>query len=200
MTWVDFAILAIVGLSTAFSLYRGFVRETIVFIGLIAGLWAAFNFMDVAGGWFEGWVEDSSIRLALGFVVVLGAVLIAAGILSGLLRVAVNVTGLTGTDRVLGGIFGAARGAIIVAALVLLTDLTDLRSRAWWQESTMLPTFEAIADEIRRILPEELAGHLRGDTLPDVPKVDLDRDLDLDRNLDLDEDLDMPDRVKSALE
>lgn len=190
MNWLDLAILAIVGVSAAFSLFRGFVRETIVFIGLIAGLWAAFHFMDVAGGWFEQWIENPSIRLALGFVVVLAAVLIAAGILSGLLRLAVNVTGLTGTDRVLGGIFGAARGAIIVAALVLLADLTDLRSRAWWQESALLPTFESIAGEIRRLLPEELAGRLRPGALPDVPEVDLDRDLDLD----------VPDRVKSVVE
>lgn len=210
MNWVDLAILAIVGLSTAFSLVRGFVRETIVFIGLIAGLWAAFNFMDVAGGWFERWIEDPSIRLALGFVVVLGAVLIASGILSGLLRLAVNVTGLTGTDRVLGGIFGAARGAIVVAALVLLADLTDLRGRAWWQESTMLPVFESAADEIRRILPEELAAYFGRDALPDAPKVDLDQDLDidLDRDLDIDRDLDLgldrdlrePDRVNPTVE
>lgn len=204
MNWVDFAILAIVGLSAAFSLVRGFVREAIVFIGLIVGLWAAFNFMEVAGGWFERWIEDPSIRLALGFVVVLVAVLIASGILSGLLRLAVNVTGLTGTDRVLGGIFGAARGAIVVAALVLLADLTDLRSRTWWQESTTLPVFESVAGEIRRILPEELAAHFGRDALPDAPKVDLDRDLDLDldfdQDLDLDRGLGVPGGVKSVIE
>ncbi len=177
MNWVDFALLAIIGLSATLSLFRGFVRETVVFIGLIAGLWAAFNFMHVAGGWFERWIEDSTIQLAVGFVVLLGAVLIAAGILSRLLLLAVNVTGLTGTDRVLGAIFGAARGAIIVAAVVLLADLTDLRERAWWHESTMLPTFETIADEIRRILPDELAEHFRRDRLPDAPPTDLDLDL-----------------------
>lgn len=190
MNPVDVAILGLIGVSAAFSLFRGFVRETIVFVGLIAGLWAAFNFMDVAGSWFERLIEDSSIRLAIGFVVVLGAVLIAAGILSSLLRLAVNVTGLTGTDRLLGAVFGAARGAIIVAALVLLADLTDLRARTWWQESVVLPTFESIADEIRRILPEELAAHFRRGALPDVSAPDL----ELDRNLGL------PDNVKSVVE
>ena len=191
MNWVDFVLLAIIGLSAVLSLFRGFVRETFVFIGLIAGLWAAFNFMHVASDWFARWIEDSSIRLALGFAAVLGAVLITTGIVSRLLRLAVNVTGLTGTDRALGAIFGAARGAIIVACLVLLADLTNVRERTWWQESAMLPTFESVADEIRRILPDELAGHFGGDTLPAGLPADLDESLDLDDNLDLDLDEDL---------
>jgi len=69
----------------------------------------------------------------------------------------VDVTGLGGTDRLFGMIFGAGRGAVVVAVLVLLAGFTDLMGTPWWRESVLLPRFEALAGEVARILPGEIA-------------------------------------------
>lgn len=160
MAWADLAVLAIIGLSAVLSLFRGFVREAIALAGWIAGLWVAFNHVHVGAGWFVRWVESPEIRLVLGFVVLLAAALIVAGVVARLAGGLIDVTGLGGTDRVLGMLFGAGRGAIIVAGLVLVAGFTDLARESWWRESALLPRFEALAGEVARILPGEIAQRL----------------------------------------
>ena len=157
MAWADLAVLAIIGVSAVLSLFRGFVREAIALAGWIAGLWFAFNFLHVAAEWFVRWVESPEIRLVLGFVVLLAAVLVVAGVVARLAGGLVDVTGLGGTDRILGMIFGAGRGAVVVAVLVMLAGFTDLAGERWWRESVLLPRFEALAGEVARILPGEIA-------------------------------------------
>lgn len=163
MVWADFAVLAIIGVLAVPGLFRGFVREAIALAGWIVGLWMAINFGHIGAGWFEGWVETPLIRTWLGSLVFLVAVLVVAGIVGRLAGGLVNATGLGGTDRVLGPIVGAGRGAIIVACLVLLAgfiDLagfTDLTRARWWRESVLLPHFEVLAGEVARVLPGEIA-------------------------------------------
>ena len=157
MAWADLGILGIVGLSAVMSLFRGFVREAIALAGWIAGLWFAFNYVEVGAGWFVRWVDSPEIRLVLGFVVLLAAVLVVAGVAGRLAGGLVDMTGMGGTDRVLGMIFGAGRGAVIVAVLVLLAGFTDVAREPWWRESVLLPRFEALAGEVARILPPEIA-------------------------------------------
>ena len=160
MVWTDLAVLAIIGVSAVLSLFRGFVREAIALAGWIAGLWIAFNHVHVGAEWFERWVDAPEIRLALGFVVLLAAVLVVAGLVARLAGGLIDVTGLGGTDRVLGMLFGAGRGAVIVSGLVLLAGFTDFAREPWWRESVLLPRFEALAGEVARILPGEFARRL----------------------------------------
>ena len=161
MAWADLAILGIIGVSAVLSLFRGFVREAVALAGWIAGLWVAINFMHVGAEWFVPWVESPFFRLTLGFLVLLAGVLVVAAIAGRLAGRFINMTGLGGTDRVLGMIFGAGRGALIVSGIVLLAGFTELSREMWWRESALLPGFETLAGEVERILPAEIAQHLR---------------------------------------
>ena len=93
MAWADLAVLAIIGVSAVLSLFRGFVREAIALAGWIAGLWFAFNYHHVGAEWFVRWVESPQIRDVLGFVVLLAAVLVVAGVVARLAGGLVDVTG-----------------------------------------------------------------------------------------------------------
>ena len=160
MAWTDLAILAIIGVSAVLSLFRGFVRESISLAGWVAGLWMAFNYMRVGAEYFVRWVETPELRLVLGFVVILAVVLVIASVVGRVAGGLVNATGLGATDRVLGMIFGAGRGAIIVACLILVAGFANLNAHPWWDESTLIPAFETLAAEVSRILPAEFAERL----------------------------------------
>ena len=60
----------------------------------------------------------------------------------------VKRTGLSGTDRLLGMIFGATRGMIVVLALLVLMPslLTDIDQDVWWQQSQLIPEFLLMRD------------------------------------------------------
>ncbi len=73
----------------------------------------------------------------------------------------VHYTGLTGTDRVLGMAFGLARGAAVIAVLVLAAGLTPLPKDPWWQQALLLRHFQESAVWLRDFLPPELAQNIR---------------------------------------
>ena len=88
------------------------------------------------------------------------AVLVVAGIVVWLVGLLVDKTGLSGTDRMLGVVFGAARGVIIASMLVLLAGLTPMPRDPWWQSSVLMPHFQQVAEQLRSLLPPEIGEYV----------------------------------------
>ena len=67
----------------------------------------------------------------------------------------VKITGLSGTDRLFGMVFGLARGVIVVvAALLLVPALVPIDKDLWWQESVLIPHFLLLEDWSRKTAAE----------------------------------------------
>ena len=75
-----------------------------------------------------------------------GKPLVVGGLLTHLLGLLVQATGLNGTDRLLGMVFGLARGALLVVVAVGLLSLAPVQQDPWYQQSKLLPEFLKIAD------------------------------------------------------
>ena len=159
MIWVDYAILAIVGVSGVFSLLRGFVKEALSLAGWVAAFWIAIAYSGRVASWLEGHVTAPSVRVAIGFAVLFVLVLLACGIVLRMAGALVVKTGMSGTDRTLGIVFGVLRGVVISGLLVLLAGLTPLPRDPWWSESTFLPHFVDFAHEVLAYLPADFQQH-----------------------------------------
>lgn len=159
MIWIDYAILGVIGLSALISVVRGFIKEALSLIGWIAAIWVGLAFSEDIGALLADKISVPSVRIALAFSVLFVATLFLTGIVIYLVGLLVKKTGLSGTDRMLGVIFGVARGVIIVGILVLLAGLTPIPNDPWWRESTLVPHFERLAVEIRGLLPADIAQH-----------------------------------------
>ena len=161
MIWIDYAILAVVGISGVVSLMRGFLREALSLIGWIAAFWVAIAFSGEAAVLIEAHVSAPSVRHAIAFAVLFVGVLLLSGVFLHLMGLLVEKTGLSGTDRTLGILFGVLRGVVIVGLLVLLAGLTPLPRDPWWSQSVFLPHFEQVANEIRAYLPPDIQERIR---------------------------------------
>ena len=161
LTWVDFLVLGVITASALVSVFRGFVREAVSLAGWIAATWLAFSLFEPAAEYLTPYVSVPSARLALAFVALFMGTLLVTGVAGALAGLLVDRTGLTGTDRVLGMVFGAARGGVIVALLVVAAGLTPLPQDPWWRQSLLLPHFERVATQMRAALPPEVAEYLR---------------------------------------
>lgn len=160
MNWADYAIIAILTISVFVSLLRGFIREALSLAVWIAAFWAAFTFSDPVAAGLSDWVELPSARLTIAFALIFLVVLAIGGLINHLVGKLVDKTGLSGTDRMVGMVFGAVRGAALVVALVLLAGLTPLPRDGWWQESRLLPHFERMALWAAQYLPETIETHI----------------------------------------
>lgn len=157
MIWVDYAIIAILVVSAGISVLRGFLREALSLAGWVLAFWLALTFADDVSGLFSRYVSQPSMRHGLAFFTIVIGTLVITAIVMYLVRLIIDKTEITGTDRALGIVFGIARGIVIVAILVLLAGLTALPKDPWWRESIFLPHFQVLAVEIQSLLPPEVA-------------------------------------------
>ena len=161
MIWIDYAILGIVGISGVISLMRGFIREALSLAGWIAAFWAALAFSGEVAAWLDGYVSVPSVRVGIAFAAIFFGVLLLGGIALRMAGLLVERTGMSGTDRTLGIVFGVLRGVVITAILVLLAGLTPLPGDPWWGQSVLLPHLVELANEIRAFLPPEVQQQIR---------------------------------------
>lgn len=159
--WVDYAILAILGASALISVVRGLAREVLSLAGWIAAIWLGLAWGPAMARALTPWVQVEAVRLAAGFLLVFLATLVAAGVTAFLVGRLLARTGLGATDRLLGALFGLARGALVITLLVLAAGTTGLPGAPWWQESALLGHFQELALQVRGHLPPDLAARVR---------------------------------------
>jgi membrane protein required for colicin V production len=167
VNWIDFVFIALILISGLISLYRGFVREVFSVVTWVVAIWVGIRFAGTVAVYLPAALSDETLRLGVAFAVLFILVLIAGGVIGIVMTRLVRGTGLTGTDRALGIVFGLLRGVLIVALLVFLASLTLAPEETWWQESRLVPEFERIVGWLLDQLPETLRERLRD--LPEEP-------------------------------
>lgn len=161
MNTVDFIIIAVLGLSVMVGLLRGFISEVWALFCWICAGWLAWY----CGPYLEAHLPQDwatpGVRLVAAYVACFVLVIIVGAIIGYLLRRMVSGSGLSGTDRLLGLVFGLVRGISVIVLIVLMLGFTPFHRDAWWQESRLLPTFEGVAEQVKAYLPMELSNYLR---------------------------------------
>jgi membrane protein required for colicin V production len=157
MNWVDVAILVIIFLSAVISLFRGFVREAVSLATWVMAFWVAIGFSGKLEPMLHGSIDSSKVRLVVAFAILFLITLIVGAMVNYLIGQLVHKTGMGGTDRMLGVIFGIARGVVVIGILVLLGGIPQLSQESWWQGSMLIGHFQELAIWMRDFLPPDMA-------------------------------------------
>jgi len=155
--WVDYAIVGIILLSALVSLFRGFIREALSLFIWVLAFFVAWAFFRPLAGHLQ-WIELPSFRYAFAFFALFVGTLVLGALVGFLIGQVLEKAGISGTDRLLGVIFGATRGALLVAVLVWLGGLTPLPNDPWWQQSPLIGYFGELAQWLRGLLPPDVAA------------------------------------------
>lgn len=162
LNWIDYTIIAFIGVSVLISLVRGFVREVMSLITWITAFLLAFNFANNVAYYFTDRVHSGTIRFAIGFGIIFVITLILGALVNYLMSTLVDKTGLTGTDRVLGICLGAARGILLISMGIVVAGFTSVPKEPAWQQSVLLPHFETSAAWLQQLVPTAL-NYVQGD-------------------------------------
>jgi membrane protein required for colicin V production len=160
MTGFDYAVLIILGLSTLMATLRGFVSEVLSLLIWVAALWCALNYSGTVAALALSSVEPPAFRLGAAYLVVFLGVLVLGGTLQWCIRKLIAKAGMSGTDRLLGALFGLLRGALVVLSLVVFAGFSKITTLPEWRESLLIPAVVPLARTLSQHLPDNVRGYL----------------------------------------
>ncbi|WP_020656860.1 CvpA family protein [Massilia niastensis] len=161
MTIFDYLVLFVLVSSVIISTLRGLVKEILSLLGWVVAFVVANAYGAQLAPLLPEMLPGGTVRLIAAFVILFLGVRILMGLLSLAIGALVEATGLSLADRGLGGLFGLARGIVIVLAAVILCGMTSIPQQTFWKDALLSPMAETGARTVRPFLPVALAQHVR---------------------------------------
>ena len=139
----DIAIVTIVAISGLISLIRGFVKEAMSLVIWVAAFAVAMTFKEMVADMLVNVIALASMRQLAAWAGLFVGTLLLGAMVNFLLGKLVSSTGLSGTDRTLGLVFGVFRGLLLVLAIVIiLPKAVPVDQDPWWIASSLIPLFQ----------------------------------------------------------
>jgi membrane protein required for colicin V production len=163
MTWLDWLLVAVLGLSMLIGAWRGLMREMFALAGWIAAFVAAALLAAEGALFIPESVATLQVRTVAAGVAIFLVVLVAASVAGLLVSKLLRVAGLGVADRTLGGAFGFARGALICALAVFAAGMTTVPREPFWRQAALTAPLETAVIAAKPYLPPALAERLKYD-------------------------------------
>jgi membrane protein required for colicin V production len=160
MLLVDNIIVGMIAISVLVGLWRGFIPEVMSIVVWIAAVWLAWQYADLVAVRLQDRIDSPALLLWLSRAIVFAGALIAGGMVTAIISMLVEKSGLSGTDRMLGMAFGLVRGVLIFGVLVVFARVLELEQEPWWEESKLIPYGERVGGWLLAVLPDDVTSYL----------------------------------------
>jgi len=128
MTWIDFVIVIILGISLIRGFTNGLVKEVASLAALILGIWGAIRFSYFTAAKLEEWFDMTGQYVGIiSFLVTFGIIVVLvhlAGVVADNLVKAVSLSFL---NRLLGIVFGLFKTVLILSVFFVILNAIDAR-------------------------------------------------------------------------
>ena len=126
------------------GIIRSLIREILGLIAWVVSFWLGWKYGTSVGDYLVVWVKSEQISNYLGLGLVFLASLFALTIVSKVLHSQFRVSGLTVMNRLLGAVFGLARGLVFATLLLFVAQLTPAMDTKWYRKSELVPYLNPI--------------------------------------------------------
>jgi membrane protein required for colicin V production len=155
MNLFDWFLIAVLAYSTITAFMRGIILELFSLGGLVAGiLIASWNYNYLAP-FLERLITTSAVAQIVAFFVIVIGVMVLSALLGKVLNRTAQAIGLGFFDRLLGGIFGFARGCLL-GVVILMSIAAFLPHSTWIANSQLSSYFLAGAHAVSFVVPHDL--------------------------------------------
>ncbi len=157
MTSFDWVIVGVLAVSCLLGLWRGLMREVFSVAGWVAAVVLSMKFAVPLGHELPGDIAWIALRTTIAVAIIVVVCLFTAAALGWIAHKFIAAAQLSGTDRMLGAVFGLLRGVLILFAVVYFTSRTALAQQPAWRHAALLPLFKAGVAWIEPHLPVPFA-------------------------------------------
>jgi len=162
VTLFDYLVLFVLICSIVISTLRGLMKEILSLLSWIVSFMLANAFSENLAKLLPDMIPGgTTTRLIVAFVALFIGVRLLMALLIMAVDAVVKASGLSVADRGLGGLFGLARGLVIVLAVVLVCGMTAIPQQHFWKHALFSPLAETAALTVKPLLPGEFARHVR---------------------------------------
>jgi membrane protein required for colicin V production len=160
VTIFDYLVIFILVASIVISTLRGLVKEILSLVSWIVAFVVANMYGAQLAPMLPDVIPGDAMRLIAAFI----ALFIGVRLLMALLMMAVDAlvkaSGLSLADRGLGGLFGLARGIVIVLAAVIVGGMTAMPKQDFWTQALLSPMAETGVRTVKPFLPVAMSRHV----------------------------------------
>jgi membrane protein required for colicin V production len=160
MTSFDCVVLLILLASMTLGAWRGVLGEILAVTAWVLAIFAAKWWGEVFAMRLLTGIGDPVIRILVAWILIVIIVLMLMSLMRQALRGLIKALGLTLSDRALGVLFGAARGGLIVLALVALGGMLSLHKESWWRGAYLSAPLETAVLTCKHWLPSDVAKRI----------------------------------------
>ena len=152
---LDLAVIAVLLLSALIAFMRGFVHEVLSIGSWVGAAFGALYGLPLAQPLARKYIPIEWAADAAALVVLFLVLMLVLSLLTNALSKSVKTSAMSGLDRSLGVLFGLARGAIIIAIALMVSDWLMKREDrpAWMTQAKTLPFAQVASDELKSLMP-----------------------------------------------
>lgn len=163
INWVDYIIIGVFLFSVLAGLMRGVVKEVVSVLSWLAAFIFASIFSSRLAASFTGSESVQSavgqagstigmdasqpvsiVATGLSFIGIFIVVVMIGSMLGYIMTRTIEGGGISFVNRILGGVFGLARGFLVVLLMVFLVDMTSFAAEPWWNESRFVAQYKPL--------------------------------------------------------
>ncbi len=160
MQTLDWILLGVLLVSLLLGMWRGLVYEVLSLLNWLAAFVLAQWLAPDLGARLPMGNSSDALRYVAAFVLLLIGSLFALGLVAALVRKLVTAVGLRPIDRVLGGVFGALRGLVLLLALTAVVGMLPIKDWPSWRDSAGAQGLMLTLRALSPLLPEEFGRYI----------------------------------------
>lgn len=159
MNILDIGILIIIALTTFRGLFRGLIEEAAGLLGIIASFYLASYYYKDLALWMSRFLSNHQVILEIFcFILVFALGFFLFHFLAMMARGAIRLVFLGWLDRILGGIFGLIKGAVIIFFLITILTVFHPKSNALVKDSRFFPPILSFTGKMALLIPHKIQG------------------------------------------
>jgi len=162
LTILDVIVAVVVLLSAFLAMVRGFSREVLSLASWVLATLAAAVAYPHLLPYVSPYIANEMVALVVSLAGIFIVALLAISLVTMKVADLIIDSRIGALDRVLGLVFGLARGALILAVAVLFTnELIRPENRpSWLSQAATKPVLDEMALRLKGVLPADLAEKL----------------------------------------